>query len=163
QLSIDSKLQAVAEKALANSGHTGAAVAIDPRTGEVLVLASYPTYNPNVFTLPRKEFNSAYRKLANNKKPPFIDRAISSLFAPGSTYKMVTAAAALQKGAVTPTTTFHCTGGMKLGRFFGCWGVHGTENLVGAIKDSCNVYFYNAALRLGNPESSGPTYLAKVS
>ena len=163
QLTIDVRLQAAAEKALANSGSTGAVAAIDPRTGEVLVLASYPTYDPNIFALPRKQFNTAYRKLANNKKHPFVDRAISSRFAPGSTYKMVTAAAALQKGAVTPTTTYHCTGGMEMGRFFGCWGVHGTENLVGAIKDSCNVYFYNAALRMGNPESSGPTYLAQIS
>jgi len=163
QLSIDSKLQAAAEKALANSGHTGAAVAIDPRTGEVLVLASYPTYNPNVFTLPRKQFNLAYRELANNKKHPFIDRAVGSRFPPGSTFKMVTAAAALQKGVVTPNTTFDCIGGMRLGRFFGCWGVHGNENLVGALKDSCDVYFYNAALRLGDSESTGPTYLAQIA
>lgn len=163
QLSLDNKLQAAAEKALADSGHTGAAVAIDPRNGEVLVLASYPTYNPNIFSLPRKQFNSAYRELASNKRHPFIDRAIASRFPPGSTFKMVTAAAVLQKGAVTPATTFYCTGGMRLGRFFGCWAVHGTENLVGAIKDSCDVYFYNAALRLGNPESSGPTYLAQIA
>jgi penicillin-binding protein 2 len=163
QLSLDNRLQAAAEKALANSGHTGAAVAIDPRNGEVLALASYPTYDPNIFSMSRKQFNAAYRELANNKRHPFIDRGITSRFPPGSTFKMVTAAAALQKGAVTPTTTFYCTGGMRLGRFFGCWAVHGTENIVGAIKDSCDVYFYNAALRLGNPESSGPTYLAQIA
>lgn len=163
QLSLDDKLQKAAEKALADSGHTGAAVAIDPRNGEILVLASYPTYDPNIFSLPRKEFNAKYRRLAKNKQHPFIDRAINSRFPPGSTFKMVTAAAVLQKGAVTPSTVFNCSGGMRLGRFFGCWATHGNENLVGAIKDSCDVYFYSAALRLGDPESSGPTYLAQIA
>jgi len=157
QLSIDEKLQAAAEKALAASGHTGAAVAIDPRNGDVLVLASYPTYDPNIFTMPRKQFNVAYRKLANNTEHPFIDRAVGSRFPPGSTFKMVTAAAALQKGAVTPNTIFNCPGGLQIGRrYFKCWQVHGNENLVDAIAHSCDVYFYNAALRLGDPESSGP-------
>jgi penicillin-binding protein 2 len=164
QLSIDEKLQAAAEKALAASGHTGAAVAIDPRNGDVLVLASYPTYDPNIFSLPRKQFNVAYQKLAKNTEHPFIDRAVGSRFPPGSTFKMVTAAAALQKGAVTPNTIFNCPGGLQIGRrYFKCWQVHGNENLVDAIAHSCDVYFYNAALRLGDPESSGPTYLAQIA
>jgi len=163
QLTLDVRLQQAAEKALAAAGRPGAAVAIDPRNGEVLVLASSPTYDPNIFSMPRKEFNREYRKLVKNAHHPFIDRAIASRFPPGSTFKMVTAAAALQSGAVTPNTTFHCSGGMRLGRFFGCWAVHGDENLVGALADSCDVYFYNAALRMGDPESSGPTYLAKVA
>jgi penicillin-binding protein 2 len=164
QLSIDEKMQAAAEKALAASGHTGAAVAIDPRNGEVLVLASYPTYNPNIFSLPRRQFNAAYKKLADNTQHPFLDRALNSRFPPGSTFKLVTGAAVLQKGAVTPNTIFNCPGGLRVGeRYFRCWAVHGNVNIVDALAHSCDVYFYNAALRLGDPESSGPTYLAQVA
>ncbi|MEO6907612.1 MAG: penicillin-binding protein 2, partial [Abditibacteriaceae bacterium] len=164
QLSLDEKLQEAAERALAASGHSGAAVAIDPRNGEVRVLASYPTYNPNIFSLPRKQFNVAYRALAYDAHHPFIDRAVGSRFPPGSTFKMVTAAAVLQKGVVTPSTIFNCPGGLRVGqRYFKCWAVHGNVNIVDAIAQSCDVYFYNAALRLGDPESSGPTYLAQIA
>jgi penicillin-binding protein 2 len=81
---------------------------------------------------------------------------------PASTFKMITAAAGLQGGTMHLRDTYTCAGGMRLGRFFGCWNTHGTVDLMGALAHSCDVYFYRSALKLGNPEGSGPAYLAKI-
>ena len=171
-LTIDAKLQEAAEKALAGASNSGAAVAIDVRTGEILALASNPNFDPNVFSLSRRDprRQSELRRLlesgtANNKrKKYFYNRAVTSHYPPGSTYKMVTATAGLEKGIVSPNSpVFVCNGGLRLGRFFGCWSTHGTQNLMQAMQNSCDVYFYQLALRLGNPEGSGPTYLAEIS
>lgn len=161
-LTIDSKLQKAAENALDAAKNSGAVAVIDPRNGEVLALASRPTFDLNLFGLPKKQFQKAWLALNQNPKHPLVNRAVTSRFPPGSTFKMVTASAALQKGTITARTVFVCNGGLKLGRFFGCWGVHGAQDLSGALAHSCDVFFYQTALRLGNPESSGPTYLAKI-
>ncbi len=171
-LAIDSKLQEAAEKALSQASNSGAAVAIDVRNGEVLALASNPTYDPNVFSLSRRDpkRQSELRRLLEGNVPTarkqryFYNRAVTSHYSPGSTYKMVTAAAALEKGVISAhSPSYLCTGGFRLGRTFGCDGVHGTQSLIGAMAKSCNVYFYQTSLRLGNPESTGPAYLAKIS
>ena len=171
-LSLDSKLQQAAETALNNASNSGAAVAVDVRNGEVLALASNPTFDPNVFSLSRRDpkRQSELRRLLESNVPTarkqryFYNRAVTSHYSPGSTYKMVTAAAALEKGVISANSpSYYCDGGFHLGRRFGCDGVHGSQNLLGAMAKSCNVYFYQTALRLGNSESTGPAYLAKIS
>jgi penicillin-binding protein 2 len=163
-LTLDAKLQKAAEDALAKARNNGAIAAIDPRNGEVLALASRPTFNPNIWSLPRKQFQREYLKLVNSQGHPLLNRPVVSRFPPGSTFKMVSAAAGLQKGAVTPNWTVTCNGGLRMGRWFGCWHTHGAGvDLFDAFAGSCDVYFYQLALRLGDPESTGPTYLASVA
>lgn len=180
-LSLDLKLQKAAEQALSQASNSGAAVAIDVRNGEVLALASNPGFDPNVFSLSRRDtrrtreirriFESDLQALQSKNpkrkirfKRYAVNRAVSAHYSPGSTYKLVTAAAGLEKGVSQPhSPSYQCGGGLRLGRFFGCWTTHGSENLISALAKSCNVYFYQTALRLGNPEGSGPEYLAKIS
>ncbi len=163
-LTLDAKLQRAAEAALSAAHNSGAVAAIDPRNGEVLVLASRPTFDPNLFSLPRKKFRPAYLSLVQHRKHPLINRAVTSRFPPGSTFKMVTAAAGLQHGSLYPGIVRHCGGGYHLGHaHFGCWKTHGSVDLIGALAGSCDVYFYQVGLKLGDPESSGPEYLAKIA
>ena len=163
-LSLDFKLQVAAERALAKAKNNGAVAAIDPRNGEVLSIASRPTIDPNIFELPRDKFSAAYRQLVATPGHPLLDRAVVSRFPPGSTFKIIAASAGLQKGAMTPAWSINCPGSFTLGRRFGCWKVHGAGvNLDKALAQSCDVYFYQMALRLGDPESSGPTYLAQIA
>ena len=163
-LSIDLNLQRAAETALGAARNNGAVAAIDPRNGEVLALASRPNFDPNIFELPRAQFSAAYQKLVATPGHPLLNRAVVSRFPPGSTFKMIGAAAGLEKGAIDPNWTVTCNGGFTLGRRFGCWKVHGPGiNLSKALAGSCDVYFYQLALRLGDSQSSGPEYLAHVA
>ncbi len=163
-LTLDARLQRAAEKALDAARNSGAVAAIDPRSGEVLALASRPAFDPNIFSLPKADFQKRWLSIDRNPKHPLINRAVTSRFPPGSTYKMITAAAGLEQGSLSPSTTVTCTGGYYLGKHrFGCWKTHGTVDLMGAIAGSCDVYFYKAALAMGNPEGSGPTFLARIS
>lgn len=162
-LTLDSKLQKAAENALDQARNSGAAAVIDPRSGEVLALASRPTFDPNIFGLPKAQFHKIWLQLNRDPKHPLINRAVTSRFPPGSTFKMITASAGLQQRTITGKTVYVCNGGLKVGRFFKCWQTHGAENLSGALAESCDVFFYQSALHMGNPESSGPTYLAQVA
>lgn len=163
QLTLDVKLQRAAEKALGKARNNGAVAAIDPRNGAVLALASRPTFDPNIFSLPKKQFNPIYRQIAANPGKPLLNRPVVSRFPPGSTFKLITSSAGLEQNTITPGTTSFCSGGIKMGKFFGCTKHHGTMNLFSALANSCNVYFYQAALKMGNSQSSGPTYLATVA
>ncbi len=162
-LTLNARLQKAAESALDKARNSGAVAVIDPRNGEVLALASRPTFDPNIFGLPKTQFQKIWLQLNADPKHPLINRAVTSRFPPGSTFKMITAAAGLEQGTITPNTGYVCNGGLKLGRFFGCWRTHGNENLQGALADSCDVFFYQSALKMGDPEGSGPTYLASVA
>ncbi len=163
-LSLDLKLQRAAENALAKAKNNGAVAAIDPRNGEVLVMASRPNFDPNTFELPRAQFSKAYRQLIAEPGHPLLNRAAVSRFPPGSTFKMISAAAGLQKGVIDPKWDVTCNGGYTLGRRFGCWKVHGRGvNLNRALAESCDVYFYQLALKLGDSQGSGPTYLADTA
>ena len=151
-LTLDIKLQEAAEKALdkyvpaitgGNGG--GAAVVMDIKNGDVLAAASYPSYSAITY-------NKEYKKLAKNKLKPLYNRALLGTYAPGSTYEMCTATAAAQAGKVTPNTSFYCSGKMEyLGTTFKCWysAGHATDNLSDAVRDSCNVYFYNVGKNTG--------------
>lgn len=147
-LSLDLELQQKAEQAL--EGHEGAIVALDVRTGEVLAMASRPGFDPNLFARGIKA--EEWRTLIGDPLRPLNNRAIQGQYSPGSTFKVVMAAAALEKGVVTPATRFFCGGGLPFGgRVFRCWkkGGHGSVDLRQAIAQSCNVYFYQVGQRLG--------------
>ena len=152
-LTIDIKLQEATEKALNdlvpsinNKKGGAAAVVIDISDGSVLAAASYPTYSAVTY-------NKDYEKLYQDKQKPLYNRAFLGTYAPGSTYKICTAAAGINAGVITPRTTYKCRGAMDYyGTIFHCWergGNHGTEVLSDAVRDSCNIYFYNVGINAG--------------
>ncbi len=149
-LTIDLDLQRAAARALA--GKVGAVVAMNPKTGEVYCLYSSPGFDQNLFItgLSRRQ----WQELTSDQRHPLKDRAISGMYPPGSTFKIVTAAAGLQEGVITPDTTFFCSGEIPFGRrTYKCWaykkGGHGQVDLHKALRESCDVYFYRVGLRLG--------------
>ncbi|MFQ5961362.1 MAG: penicillin-binding protein 2 [Candidatus Methylomirabilales bacterium] len=147
-VTLDKKLQLAAEKAFA--GKRGAVVAMDPRTGEILVWVSRPSYDPNRFA--QRLSPDSWGKLVTDPTHPLQNRPLQAQYPPGSIFKLVVMAAGLEAGAVTPGTAFFCPGHFRLGRFtYDDWKEegHGRQNLMEAITNSCNVYFYQAALKTG--------------
>ncbi|MEZ5584760.1 MAG: penicillin-binding protein 2 [Candidatus Competibacteraceae bacterium] len=149
-LTVDMRLQAVAEKAL--EGHNGAIVALDPRNGEVLALASQPTYDPNPF-VNGIDFAS-YRKLNTSKDRPLLNRALRGVYPPGSTIKPLMALAGLEYGVVNRHSGVYCPGSYQLpgsSHRFRDWkrSGHGSVGMDRAIAQSCDVYFYDLAFNLG--------------
>jgi penicillin-binding protein 2 len=147
-LTIDLDLQQLAAERLGDE--SGAVVLLDIMTGDVLALASNPGFDPNAFN--RGLGIDEWQALVSNPKAPLTNKAISGLYAPGSTFKPVTALAALQGGDITTSTEVTCYGRTRLGNAtFHCWkrGGHGTMNLRSAIAQSCDIYFYEAAKRSG--------------
>ena len=146
--SIDLDMQRRLE--LSFGEHTGAAVFLDPRTGEILALTSRPGYDSNLFV---KGFDRVvWRSLVNDPGHPLQNRASQSAYSPGSTFKMIVAAAALEAGVIDPSTTFFCPGHAEFyGRVFSCHEKkgHGNVALHEALIKSCDVYFYNVGKRLG--------------
>ena len=147
-LTIDKRLQTLAEKSL--QGKQGAIVAINPTNGEVLALASSPSYNPNLFVNGLDE--RTWRQMASSRDYPLQNRAISGQYPPGSTFKIVVALAALEEGVIGPEEEIFCNGTFSLGdRTYRCWKKygHGKINLHRALVESCDVYFYAVGKRLG--------------
>lgn len=147
-LTLDLKTQQAAESVLGDGG--GAVVALDPRNGELLAMASGPAYDPNAFVPPVD--NEIVRDLMSREDHPLVNRAIQGVYPPGSTFKPIVALAALESGAVQKNTTFECTGLFTLGRHpYKCWLERGHRrlNIVDALMFSCNVFFYNTGLRTG--------------
>lgn len=147
-LTIDADLQRFAQARLGED--SGAAVVIDIHTGEILALVSNPGFDPNWFNVGIT--GPQWRQLNSDKYKPLINKAVQGQYPPGSTFKMLVGLAALEAGAVTPETRVFCPGHMEFGNnTFHCWrkGGHGTMNLVSAIEESCDVYFYEAARRTG--------------
>jgi penicillin-binding protein 2 len=147
-LTIDADIQKAAEEALGDV--RGTVVVLDPRNGDILAMVSHPAYDPNLFTggIGADDWNL----LARDRRFPLQNRSIQSQYPPGSVFKLVTAAAALEAGVITPESTVTCTGGVELGnRYFRCWkaGGHGTVALNEAIAQSCDSYFYVVGRRLG--------------
>jgi len=150
RLTIDIVLQQKIEEAL--DGYTGSVCVMDVNNGEILALASKPGYDPNVF-LQRGKSDERIA-LLNDTSRPFINRCISARYPPGSVFKLVTALAGLQEGVITPTTSIPCDGYYQLtptSRKFHCWSElgHGNVQLSQALEQSCNVYFYRVAHKLG--------------
>ncbi len=151
ELTIDLDVQRAAEDAF-EAGARGAVVAIDPRNGEVLALASKPNYDPNEFSTGITQ--ERWNELSGGGNYPLFNRAIQAAYPPGSTLKPFTALAGLEAGAITAGTYFaqSCTGEYRFGsRVFGCWKHegHGSLAVHGAIVQSCDVYFYQLGLRIG--------------
>ncbi len=147
-LSIDIRLQKIAYDAFGNEA--GAAVVMDVHSGEILALVSTPAFDPNLFVdgISSKNWND----LLYSEKTPLTNKAISGLYSPGSTFKIVVALAALEENLIDTQTTSFCSGKMKLGNhLFHCWrhSGHGTQNVIDAIKNSCDIFFYETALKLG--------------
>ncbi|MGA2002776.1 MAG: penicillin-binding protein 2 [Terriglobales bacterium] len=150
KLTVDLDLQIAAEQAL--DGRNGAIVAMDPRTGEILAMVSRPTFDPNDFAvkISRPEWN----KLVTDEDHPLLNKAIQAQLAPGSTFKIIMATAGLQEG-IAQTMHVTCNGGATFyGRYFKCWVVaehrtHGVVEISKAIYQSCDVFFYTLAEKLG--------------
>ena len=147
RLTVDIDLQIAAEQALA--GKNGAIVAMDPRTGEILAMVSGPTFDPNDFAVhvSRDQWN----KLVTDPDKPLLNKAIQAQLAPGSTFKIIMSVAGWQEN-IAQTLHVNCTGGAEFyGRRFGCWvkGGHGPVTLEKAIYQSCDVFFYTLAEKLG--------------
>jgi penicillin-binding protein 2 len=131
-------------------GKTGAAVALDPRTGKVLALLSSPSYDPNLFS--RRLDQEAWRQLVDDPRHPLQNRAIQNAYPPGSVFKIVMAIAGLSEKMVAPHHRVFCPGSTKIyNRRFRCWkrGGHGWMDLRSALRESCDVYFYHLGKRLG--------------
>lgn len=164
-LTIDSKLQAVTEQALAdninkianhgfsqenNPADAGAAVVLNVKTGEVIAMASYPDYDPSSFV--NGIDTNTWNYYINGDTKPLENKAISAMYSPGSTYKMVTALAGLETGTITPKTKINDTGVFrKYNSSWKCWNRygHGYLNVSQAIEHSCNYFFYDLGDRLG--------------
>ena len=150
KLTIDIDLQIAAEEAL--EGRNGAIVAMDPRTGEILAMVSRPTFDPNDFSvrISRDEWN----KLVSDPDKPLLNKAIQAQLAPGSTFKIIMATAGMQEG-IAEDMHVTCNGGATFyGRYFKCWvvaehRVHGVVDISKAIYQSCDVFFYTLAEKLG--------------
>ena len=148
QLTINSELQDYTHKLI--GPNIGAALIIDANNGDILSSASSPSYDPNIFSKNLKE--SDWQDIINSQNSPLINRAINGLYPPGSTFKPVVALAALKYGIIKETDKFFCNGSYTLGnRDFHCWNRsgHSKVNLTDAIAQSCDVYFYEIALKLG--------------
>ena len=147
-LTIDKGLQKVAEKALV--GKNGSIVAIDPRNGEILALASSPSFDPNLFVGGIDK--ASWERIAFSSEFPLQNRALSGQYPPGSVFKIIVALAGLQEGIIDPKEEFVCHGVYYLGRRgYRCWKKwgHGKVNLHKALVESCDVYFYEMGKRLG--------------
>lgn len=144
-LGIDRDIQRIAETEL--KGRSGAVVAIEPETGEVLAIASAPDFDLNEFSYitPRAYLNQLY----SDQLKPMFNRATMAAHPPGSTFKILCALIALEEGIITPETTLPCGGGFTYGKFFKCHGAHGATNVVRAIEKSCNTFFYQLIFKIG--------------
>lgn len=149
-LSIDAKVQLVAEQALGDLN--GAIVALDPRNGEIIALVSKPGYEPHLFV--EGIDNKTYKALLADPKRPLFNRALQGMYPPGSTIKPAMAIAGLEYGVVDPSHTEYCSGGMSLpgsSRRYRCHkrNGHGAMNMLLGVMKSCDVYFYQLGLSLG--------------
>ena len=147
KLTIDVDLQIAAEEAIGDKN--GALVAMDPHTGEILAMVSRPTFDPNDFAIRIKRGD--WNKLVTDPDKPLLNKAIQAQLAPGSTFKILMATAGWQEG-IAQTLNVHCNGGAEFyGRRFGCWvkSGHGEVDLTKAIYQSCDVFFYTLANKLG--------------
>lgn len=150
--SVDMDVQQLADSLF--RGKVGGVVAIEPKTGEILTMGSYPTYNPNL--LSGKEFSKNYKDLTNNPDKPLNNRAVTAMYRPGSTFKLVQSAVALQQGVINTKSAF------ALAAPPGCHGHSGyhTSNLHNAIQKSCNKYFYHVFRYIVNNSSKTSPFLA---
>lgn len=140
-LTIDRRIQLLAERAL--GPRIGSAVVLKPQTGEILAMASYPRYNPNIFA--EDESAEGFSQLSLDPRSPFLNRAIQSSAAPASTFKIIMTTAVMNEEAFPLDATVTCTGSRRYGnRVFPCWYEygHGPVNIYEGLAQSCNIFFY---------------------
>ena len=147
-LTIDQELQAIALKRIEGL-RVASIVVLDAVTGAILVMASYPTFDPNDVSF--RVNLDRWKELGRNKDHPLENRALRGVYPPGSTFKVVTALAGLEAGVITPDEHMTCPGAYVFARHrFRCWKRHGGGiDVHQAIKQSCDVYFYETARRVG--------------
>lgn len=147
-LTIDARLQNYVQARM--GGESAAAVLMDCRSGEILAIASAPAFDPNKFV--RGISVADYKALTENLYRPLADKSVQGAYPPGSTFKMVTALAALEAGVIRPEETVYCPGHLeRSGRRFHCWrrSGHGSIDIVNSLTQSCDVYYYEVAERVG--------------
>jgi penicillin-binding protein 2 len=147
-LTIDRRLQQKAEEML--RGSAGAAVAMEPGTGEILAMASSPSFDQNAFVSGMTY--DQWETLISNPEHPMENKAVQGEYPPASTYKIVTAIAGLEEGVIDEKTTFYCPGFYRFGnRVYRCWkkAGHGSVDVVRALAESCDVFFYQVGQRVG--------------
>ena len=147
-LSLDMEVQKIAQEKLA--GQSGSVVVMDVETGEIISIVSAPGFDPNAFT--GTVSPAIWKQLNEDELKPLLNKAITGIYPPGSTYKPIVALAALASGAMSPQARVHCSGARALGsHVFHCWkrGGHGSVDMHAAIKQSCDSYFYECARRTG--------------
>jgi penicillin-binding protein 2 len=150
QVTLDADMQRAAEEAFHHYGYWGSAAVLEPSSGDVLTMVSLPAYDPNAFASGIDR--ATWQSLNTDALRPLQNRAIQGRYSPGSTFKIVVAAAAMEEGVMTPETRVFCPGGATFyGRYFKCHkaGGHGWVDMRHAIEKSCNVYFYTAGNLLG--------------
>ena len=148
QLTIDADMQSYVQARLGNE--SASAVVIDVETGDLRAIASSPTFDPNLFV--RGISVADYRALTDDPYRPLASKSVQGTYPPGSTFKMVTAMAGLEAGVIGPDDTAYCPGYLEVsGRRFHCWkgAGHGHVDLQNSIKQSCDVYYYDLALKVG--------------
>lgn len=148
RLTIDADVQNYVQARLGEE--SAACVVMDVRTGDLVACASSPGFDPNLFV--RGISHKDYNALTENDHRPLANKAVQGAYPPGSTFKMVTGLAALDAGVITPSTTVYCPGHYEVGgRRFHCWkrGGHGTVSLERSLAESCDVYYYEVALKVG--------------
>jgi penicillin-binding protein 2 len=147
---LDVRLQELAEKALAAKAKRGALVIVDPNSGDILAMASWPTYDPNLFipTISSEKF----KRLQDDPDIPLLPRAFRSSYPPGSTFKVAVGIAALESGAVRPNDEYECVPAIEIGNLtFHNWkkGDRGPMNFVQALTESCDTWFYQVGIKTG--------------
>ena len=148
QLTVDSELQSYIQARLGSE--SASAVVMNCKNGEILAIASSPSYDPNKFV--KGISYSDFNELRDNEFRPLASKTVQDAYPPGSTFKIVTALAALEAGVIGTKDSFSCDGKIEVSnRFFHCWkkGGHGEMNLAKSLSESCDVYFYELALKVG--------------
>ena len=148
QLTVDYRVQNYALARLGNE--SAAAVVMDVQTGDLIAISSAPSFDPNLFV--RGISNADYRALTEDDHRPLADKTVQGVYPPGSTYKLVTALAAMEAGVIRPEETVYCPGHLEVGgRRFHCWkrAGHGRMNMIQSLEQSCDVFFYDVSQRVG--------------
>ena len=148
QLTLDADLQAYVQARL--RGESASAVVVDCETGDLRAVSSAPSFDPNLFV--RGISVADYQSLTGDDHRPLANKSVQGTYPPGSTFKMITALAALEEGLVRPDDTVYCPGHLEVsGRRFHCWkrAGHGHVDLQNSLKQSCDVYYYDLALKVG--------------
>ena len=147
---LDLRLQELAEKALEAKAKRGAIVVVDPNTGDILALASWPTYDPNIFV--PSISTEKFKALQDDPNIPLLPRAFRSSYPPGSTFKIAVGIAALESGSVRPDDTYECVPSIEIGNLtFHNWkkGDRGALNFIQALTESCDTWFYQVGIKTG--------------